>query len=228
MGKRSVSAGLVAALVAGFVALAAPPASALTDVEACFSSSINRERAAVGRAALRIADDLVQIARRHSAEMAAEQRIWHNDDLPNEVRGDWRLLGENVGMGPSCESLHNAFMDSPGHRANILESRYNQLGIGVAIRDGTIYVTEVFADRRPTTTVRRSTAPARRPAARAALRPPARRPAARAARPAAAPAPAAAPTAPPPPPPRTVTVLVQLIGLDSPRVDPVTGAAMGV
>ncbi len=37
-------------------------------------------------------------------------------------------LGENVGMGGSIDQIHVAYMNSPGHRANILDPAFNQIG----------------------------------------------------------------------------------------------------
>src|SRR5688572_5195953 len=132
MGKRSASLSLVAALIGGSIAVNAPAAEALTSVESCFFSAINRERASRGRSRLALAGDLTEIARRHSRRMANDKTIYHNRNLGNEISGNWSAAGENVGMGPSCSSIHDAFMGSPGHRANIIDSDYNQGGVGVA------------------------------------------------------------------------------------------------
>jgi hypothetical protein len=79
--------------------------------------------------------------------MARQRRIYHDSNLPYEVHG-WRALGENVGRGSSARSIHRAFMGSSTHRAHILGTRYNQIGVG-AVRgsDNLLYVTEVFALR---------------------------------------------------------------------------------
>src|SRR5204862_1717148 len=53
--------------------------------------------------------------------------------------------GENVGVGPNVDSLEDAFMNSPEHRANILDSDYTEIGIGTAVgKDGRLYVTQDF------------------------------------------------------------------------------------
>jgi cysteine-rich secretory family protein len=200
---------MVCAMLAGLIALASPTAHALTSIESCFFSAMNRERAAVGHRKLALYSDLTAIARRHSQRMAEDGTIYHNKNLGNEVGGNWYTAGENVGMGPSCKSIHDAFMSSPGHRSNILDTDYNQAGVGVAIRDDTIYVTEVFAGRRSSRP--RATLPIKR-ASRA--RPAAPRPKPRPVPPAAE--------------PRTLEVLLLMVGLDAARVNPTTGAALGV
>ncbi len=145
-GRRSTSALIIGAIAATLLSLGAPTASANSSYESQFVNKINSERAKKGKSQLVVKSDLVSVARRHSGRMAKEGDIWHNQNLANEVKG-WTVLGENVGMGPSVDSLHKAFMDSKGHRDNILLSDYNQIGVGVVVDDGTIYVTEVFARR---------------------------------------------------------------------------------
>jgi hypothetical protein len=219
MGKRSISAALVAVISAGFIALASPSAFALSSVESCFFNSINNERTAVGHPKLTLMGDLTSNARTHSQDMANDGTIYHNSHLADQIGGNWTALGENVGMGPSCESIHDAFMNSPGHKANILDTDYNQGGVGVVIKDGTVYVTEVFAGRfssAPAPVVHHTVTPRHTTttvhtissAPRAAARP--------------RPAPALVAS------PRTVDLLVQLVGMDARQVDPATGAAMGV
>ena len=210
MGRRTFSIVLVCALVAGMAAVTSPPAHALSAPESCFVQAINRERARVGRRGLAVYSDLTAIARRHSRRMAEDGTIYHNSRLGSEISGDWYAAGENVGMGPSCGSIHDAFMSSPDHRSNILEGDYNQVGVGVVVKDDTIYVTEVFAGRRGSRP--RPQAPVRRVSR---SRPP-------------APPPKTKPKPPAPPPsaePRTLQLLLMLVGLDAERVNPTTGAA---
>lgn len=209
MGKRSATVVLGLGLVIGMVGVDAKPARALSSVESCFYSATNRERSKVGRPRLALKSDLTTIARRHSRRMAADGTIYHNNNLGNEISGHWWAAGENVGMGPDCQSIQDAFMASPGHRANVIDRDYNQVGVGVAYDDeGTIYVTVDFAGR-PSGTRRVVTTHRAVPAKKAA--PPARRPA-----------------PPPPPEPVTVSMLLRLLGLDAARVDKTSGAAMGV
>ncbi|MFA5891819.1 MAG: CAP domain-containing protein [Actinomycetota bacterium] len=178
--------------------------------EAGFVTKINTARRASGLRALTAKSDLAAVARRHSADMAKAGTISHNKSLMSEVRG-WREIGENVGMGPDVETLHEAFMSSSSHRANILGASYNEVGIGVAIADdGTMFVTEVFARREASKTIRRTASPARRttPVAQPHHASPSRQTA-------AARQPKPASPAPPAPPARTVHMLVQMMGLDA-------------
>ena len=224
MGKRTVSGFILATLVAGFIAGLAPSASALTSDESCFFSATNAERASRGIPKLKLMSDLVTLARSHSKKMAADGTIYHNNNLGDDISGHWTAAGENVGMGPDCQSIQDAFMASPGHKSNILDRDYNQVGVGVAYdSDGTVYVTVDFAHRssttttvkKPTTTthaVSHTTSPRRTTTHHAS-------------------AAAAKPKPKPPVPhavPWSVDNLVKLAGMDARQVDPSTGAAMGV
>lgn len=139
----------VAALVVGVAALMmvtlapAVAGAAAAGAEAAFVTAANQERAAEGLPALAVADDLVAVARRHSAAMADGRDLHHNPSLTSDVAG-WQLVGENVGRGPDTGVIHAAFMASPDHRANLLESRWTEVGIGVEVREGRIWVTQVF------------------------------------------------------------------------------------
>jgi uncharacterized protein YkwD len=123
------------------------PATADSGSDAAFVSRTNSSRAGYGLPALSVASDLASIARQHAARMAASRAIFHNQSLTSQVCC-WTDLGENVGAGSTVDAIHQAFMASPEHRANILSSRYTQIGVGTARgSDGRLYVDEVF--RRP-------------------------------------------------------------------------------
>jgi hypothetical protein len=123
-------------------------AFAQADIEQCFVDKSNAERAQRSLGTMAVNQDLVAMARRHSQQMADAGTIYHNQNLAAEGPRGWRLLGENVGVGPDCDSLHVAFMESPHHRDNVLERRFNYVGMGV-VRSGdtTIYITEQFMQK---------------------------------------------------------------------------------
>ncbi len=121
---------------------AAQAANSVAD-EQRFAELVMEERRSAGIGPLAVADDLVEVARRHAVRMADEGRIYHNSQLGQEVSG-WEALGENVGRGREVEPIHTAFMDSATHRANILETRFAQIGVGVAVRGGELWVVQVF------------------------------------------------------------------------------------
>ncbi len=128
--------------------------------ESCFVSKMNASRAAAGLPAMESSGSLASFARTHSADMLAAGNIYHSSNLASAASG-WEALAENVGVGPTCDSLHNAFMNSPGHKRNIL-GNYNHVGVGVVTDGGTIWVTVVFMRKgapTPTTTTTTTTAP---------------------------------------------------------------------
>ena len=158
LGKQKwLSIVLLAALATVTLGLsaAADPAS-----EAGFLAKINASRAANGLAALSVDGGLRSHARKHTQDMIDADKIYHStgDELKAAAGAGWSKLGENVGRGGTVDSLHKAFMASPGHKANILGD-YNYAGIGTASSDGVLYVTVVFMKKGggPTTT---TTAPA--------------------------------------------------------------------
>lgn len=154
---------VVAALCGALLAAAAPARAQAPDVEAAFVARIAAERAAAGRSPLAVADDLVAIARRHSATMAAENRLYHNPALGTQVV-NWVKVGENVGTGGTVDDIHAALMASSTHRDEILGAAFTQVGVGVATAGGALWVTQVF--RLPeTTAVPASPPPSPAPAA---------------------------------------------------------------
>jgi len=111
----------------------------------CFTEAVNAARKDAGLPVLAVNGDLAGIARAHARAMEATGGIFHNASLADEAPAGWQTVGENVGMGSSCRAVARALMKSPGHRENILNAAYTEVGVGVAgARDGTVYVTEDF------------------------------------------------------------------------------------
>lgn len=125
--------------------LSAASAGAAVDAsaESQFVQLINSARASAGLPALASNGELRSVARSHSARMAAANDLYHNPNLSGEV-SNWLSVGENVGRGPTVNSLHTAFMNSEGHRKNILYQKFTEVGVGVEVVDGRIWVTQVF------------------------------------------------------------------------------------
>lgn len=140
---------LVAAMVATLTVVAAAPTVASTvrsDAERRAADLLNGSRRAAGRPSLAGCAELDAVAGAWSAVMARTGRIRHNPRASSEIR-NWRAWGENVGTGSSVGVVHAALMRSSGHRANILSTRFTQMGIGVATGGGRVWITQVF--RRP-------------------------------------------------------------------------------
>jgi hypothetical protein len=150
MPAIAVSAA-IAVVLAGFGATAST-----TSDESSFVSRTNSERTSRGMRALTVAGDLVAVARNWSAQMVSDGYISHDPNLQYEV-SSWSMLGDNVGRGSDANSIHQAFMNSESHRANILESRFTHIGVGVVDGGDRIYVTEILVRRVSSTTTPRRT-----------------------------------------------------------------------
>lgn len=114
--------------------------------------SVNRERKAQGVPALKWDEALATAARKHAEEMARQNSVAHalpgEPSLPSRAtkagaRFGW--LSENVIQANSAAGAHSQFMKSPNHKANILDSDMNSVGIGVAERDRQLFVVEDFS-----------------------------------------------------------------------------------
>lgn len=142
---------LASALTAG--CLPPQPFRAAGDQSAASSedsllSLINNERARAGVGALALSPGAAAGAEEWSAHMAGSNRLAHNPDLAGSLAAHgidgWSTAGENVGYGSSIEEVHQRFMASPAHRANILNRSFSQAGVGVVEVGGTTWITIVF------------------------------------------------------------------------------------
>lgn len=149
--RRRLVGGLLAVAVAvttfAGLATASSAAASTGGDESGFVASVNAARRSAGRPTYAESADLTSVARRWAQSMASSGSLRHNPNLAGQVSG-WRFVGENVGVGYDVGGLHRAFMASPAHRANVLDSDFSQVGIGVAYGGGRLWVAEVF--RKPT------------------------------------------------------------------------------
>ena len=132
-------------LVVGALPLMAGTAAAgPAEDEGAFVALLNDLRALRGAPALTVDVRLTDVARAWSGRMAGAGAISHNPSLAAQAPAGWQRLGENVGVGGSVLGLHNAFVASPGHLANMVDGRFNAVGVGVVVTGTTIWVTVVF------------------------------------------------------------------------------------
>lgn len=148
----------LATILIAALATAGSGLSAGASAEGDFLAKINAERSSRGLNTLSVDGSLASHARKHTQDMINAGEIYHSSEaeLKAAAGSGWSAIGENVGRGGSVSSLHQAFMDSPGHRANILGD-YNYVGIGTGTSNGVLYVTVVFMKKGSTTTT--TTAP---------------------------------------------------------------------
>lgn len=147
---------LVVALIAllALTLVPAPEAQAVdrsseSEIRDRLERKINRVRRRRGLRRLRVNARIERYAKGHADLMARSGSIFHDSALSIEVLLGATAWGENVGYTSASDvatSLHRMFMKSPGHRANILRSRWTHMGIGVEKRNGRAYVVERFAD----------------------------------------------------------------------------------
>ena len=131
----------------GFVGplVAASPAYADTvSDEMAFVAKINQLRAGLGLGQLSVDPGLTDIARNWSQQMANAGDISHNPSLKDLVTLNWSKLGENVGLGPSVDSLFTAFVNSPHHYANLVDPAFTHVGVGVVWSNGTMFTSHEF------------------------------------------------------------------------------------
>ena len=145
---------LLATLIVGGVfsstsALAQPKAET---AEQQLFQAINRQRAANGLPPLKWDEALATAARQHAEAMAAQKAISHTlpgePSLPSRVaragaRFSW--LSENVAAGPNAENISEQWMESPNHRANLLDADMDTIGAGAAERNGVVFAVADFS-----------------------------------------------------------------------------------
>lgn len=111
---------------------------------------VNAQRAASGIAPLQVQDWAAGVAAQHSVDMATQGTIFHNMTGYMDVGHSAMhatYLGENVAMGTDLGYAESALINSAPHRANILDPRFNYVGVGAATDDqGQVYLTEDFAE----------------------------------------------------------------------------------
>lgn len=120
--------------------------------EAQVVAIVNQERAAAGCGAVVVNGQLATAARRHSQDQAANNTMSHTgsdgSSFVERARraGYQNPVGENVAMGyRTPDAVMNGWMDSDGHRRNILNCQARAIGVGVATAsDGSLYWTQVF------------------------------------------------------------------------------------
>ncbi len=148
MRARIWIAAVLALLLSGLAVVSfTPPAQAEDSwIEWQILGYVNRSRAGAGLPPLSMSRDVQGIARGWSDYLAATGSLWHNPNAWGQIASvapSWTAMGENVGWGWNTADIHNALMASSVHRNQILGS-YNNVGIGVTVRNGKIYVTEDF------------------------------------------------------------------------------------
>lgn len=147
--RRSLTHALGATLIAALAVTAlAAPASAATSAstaEAMIIGWVNTDRAAAGLAPLRGDSDLAYIAGVRASRMASSNTMSHTvgGNLSNQLAYrdvQWYRYGETIGWSSaafpvdSARAIYRAWMNSPAHRALLMSTRFNYIGLGLAYR----------------------------------------------------------------------------------------------
>ncbi len=87
------------------------------------------------------------VAFRHSRRMAERKSLFHSTDVASYLDGvgRWRAWGENIGWTTGeIEDLQRAFMNSPAHRANLMNRSFRHVAVGAYKQGGKIWATVFF------------------------------------------------------------------------------------
>jgi uncharacterized protein YkwD len=126
------------------------------DSERQLFESVNRERTAQGFAPLQWDNNLFKAARKHALLMLNLNQLEHQ--LPNEPGLEARLaeagarfavIAENIAIGPDPGTIHKGWMNSPGHRKNMLDPRLTSVGIAVVRGPGGLFAVQDFSQLVP-------------------------------------------------------------------------------
>ncbi|MDD5926672.1 MAG: CAP domain-containing protein [Firmicutes bacterium] len=127
--------------------------STVNSMEKQVASLTNSERKAKGLSALTLDSQLSKLARIKAEDMAKKGYFSHTSptygsafDMMNKYGVSYRTAGENIAKGQkTAESVMNGWMNSSGHRANILSSAYTNIGVGYAKDSrGNTYWVQIF------------------------------------------------------------------------------------
>ncbi|MFE1585145.1 CAP domain-containing protein [Streptomyces sp. NPDC058737] len=124
--------------------------------EAQVLALVNEERAAAGCSPVTANDKLTRAADDYSDVMASSGVMSHTgpdgSTMASRVEAAgyrWSTLGENIARGQAdAASVMDSWMNSPGHRANILNCSFKELGVGVHFGDGGPWWTQDFGTGR--------------------------------------------------------------------------------
>jgi Cysteine-rich secretory protein family len=132
----------------------------MNDSERQLFEALNRERTGQSLPALQWDKALFKAARQHALLMLNLNRLEHQ--LPNESSLEGRLaeagarfgvIAENIAIGPNPRIIHAGWMDSPGHRKNILDPRLTSVGIAAVRGPGGLFAVQDFSQLVPDLTV---------------------------------------------------------------------------
>lgn len=145
--RRPLLAGLFLVLALLTASVPADAAPRISSDQQRVRELVNKTRGNNGMAGLAILPGFSDKATNWARELVRCQCLKHRQGPYGANRG-WCAAAENVGRGYSLAQIHQAFLGSPPHRANILTRRFTHIGVGVATdAQGEIFVVQAFQDR---------------------------------------------------------------------------------
>jgi hypothetical protein len=144
---------VLATISLAILVLSSPPARGQKkDPAQSLFESANHERSAHGLDQLKWSPALARAAKQHAQRMAAQNTLSHQlsgepgmAERASQAGARFSSLAENVAEGPSAQSIHRQWMNSPPHRANLLDPQLDSVGIAVAERNGVLFAVEDFS-----------------------------------------------------------------------------------
>jgi len=127
------------------------PSANLTSEEQRLIDQVNQERIKNGRQPLQIDYTLVALAKKKSHDMAVNSYFSHVSptygtvyNMLDQAGVSYSRAGENIAKTGDVSRAHSLFMNSSGHRANVLHSGYTHIGVGIVKHGTSYYVTQIF------------------------------------------------------------------------------------
>lgn len=141
---RRARASLVVAVLVFFGLTSVGVASASASEADTIAALVNQARASAGLPGLIHNPAMDSVALQWADQMGAAQSMTHNPSYSSQIPAGWTRAGENVAMGqPTPLDMHTAWMNSAGHRANILGD-FTDVGIAFVTVNGTTWGVEDF------------------------------------------------------------------------------------
>jgi hypothetical protein len=114
--------------------------------------SANDDRAAAGLTPLKWDPALAKAAHQHALRMAHMNQLSHQfpgepsmQDRARQAGARFSMIAENVAQGPTAASIHTQWMNSPPHRANLLDPELKAVGISVVQSGSMLFAVEDFS-----------------------------------------------------------------------------------
>ena len=134
---------------------AAAGSGAMSSEESKILQLVNAERSKAGAKALVSSGDCTRLARMKSKDMADKNYFGHQSptygspfDMLKSNKITYMYAGENIAMNQSADAAFKAWMNSEGHKKNILNPNFTELGVGIAPKGNGSYIyTQLFIGR---------------------------------------------------------------------------------